>query len=140
MNFSEFRTYAETRMAAQWTATPVSFENTADSTSIRAAKDSKTPWVRFVIREGTGALDSIGAPSRLERQTGVLIASIFVAQGTGTQTPRTYADDVAAIWRGFFDEPCVHFLTPYVNVVGAADGWYQLNVLIPYQNNEYHEV
>lgn len=138
MTFDEFREYAETRIAAEWATTPISFENVTDSTVLKAAKDSKAPWVRFTIREGDGVLDTIGSNSRLERHAGVIFVSIFVAQGSGTETARGYARDIAAIFRGYFAEPCVHFRTPYVNVVGAADGWFQLNLLIPFENNEYY--
>ena len=138
MTFDEFRAYVEARMASEWSTTPISFENVTDSAALKAAKDSKSPWVRFVIREGDGALDTIGSDSRLERHAGIVFVSIFVAQGDGTETARSYAKDIAAIFRGYFAEPCVHFRTPYVNVVGAADGWFQLNLLIPFENNEYY--
>lgn len=136
MNFEEFREFAETKFNTDWTTTPIDWENAPDSAALTAAKGAKSPWVRFVIREGDGVLQTIGSPSRLDRYAGALIISVFVAQLTGTGTARTYADDIADIWRGYAGADCVKFRTPFMTVVGETDGWFQINVTVNFQNDK----
>ena len=98
--------------------------------------DIKKPWVRFIIREGNGVLQTIGSPSRCDRYAGVMIVQIFVAQKTGTGIPRGYADSISNIWKGFEGEPDVQFLTPSISIIGDLQGWFQINVNIPFSNDE----
>jgi len=137
MKFSEFRQFAESRIATEWTTTPIAFENAPDSDALIAAKNAKDAWVRFIIREGNGALQTIGAGSRLDRYSGALIMSVFVSQASGTRTAAVYADSLSDIWKGYSGQPCVRFGTPYFTVVGETDGWFQINVMVSFQNNEF---
>lgn len=123
-------------MAAEWSATPVAFENAPVFPALEAARDSKSPWVRFVIRDGDGSLQTVGSDSRLDRFAGVLITSVFVAQDTGTRQAASYADDISAIWKGYAGQSCVRFGTPSITVVGEANGWFQINVTVTFQNDE----
>jgi len=136
MNFEEFREFTETRMNTEWLTTPIAFENTPDSTALISAKNAKSPWIRFVIRDGDGRLQTIGSNSRLDRYAGVLLISIFVAQQIGTKLAREHADSIAAIWRGYSGASCVSFGTPFINIIGETDGWFQINVTVNFQNDE----
>ena len=135
MTFEEFRDFAETKFGTDWTSTPIEFENIPESTALVSAKESKSPWVRFTIRDGDGQRKTIGSDSPVNRYVGVIIVQIFVAQKTGTATARGYADDVAADWNGF-TQPCLEFRTPSIAVPGEIGGWFQINVSIPFQNDE----
>ena len=137
MTFEEFRAFVEGKMQTDWTATPIEFENVNDSAALTTAKNNKSPWIRFVIRSGDGNLQTIGSNSRLDRFAGNLIAQIFVAQKTGTAIARGYADDIADIWRGYAGQPCVQFYTPFSNEIGDNEGWFQINVNIPFLNDEF---
>lgn len=136
MTFKEFRIFAEVKMAADWLTTPIEFENLSESIALTAAKNNKTPWVRFLIRDGDGNLVTIGSGSRLDRYVGVLIIQIFVAQKTGTSTAAGYADTISNIWKGFNGQPCLQFFTPSINIVGENQGWSQINVNVTFQNDE----
>lgn len=137
MTFDEFRAFAETKIQTDWTATPIEFENATESDALKAAKDSKTPWIRFTIRDGGGELITVGSDSRLDRFVGLLIIQIFVAQKTGTGQARRYADQLSGFWKGYAGQPCVQILTPSINVIGENEGWFQINVNIPFQNDEF---
>lgn len=136
MNFEEFRTFAETKFQTDWAATPVEWENFPESAALTAAKNAKSPWVRFVIRDGSGARKTVGADSRVNRFAGSLIHQIFVAQKTGTAVARDYADAIAGIWDGFSGESDLEFRTPVITNVGDNSGWFQLNVEIGFLNDE----
>ena len=136
MNFEEFRAFAESKMETDFTSIPIEFENLTESAALVAAKNAKTPWSRFVIRDGDGNLITIGSDVRLDRFAGVMIAQVFVIQGSGTKAARGYADDISAIWKGFSGEPCLQFFTPAISVIGETSGWFQININIPFQNDE----
>ena len=136
MNFEEFRVFAETKFDTDWTASPIDWENVTESAALVAAKNAKSPWVRFVIRDGDGARMTIGAPSRVNRYAGVLIIQIFVAQNTRTATARGYADAAAAIWDSYAGEPDLEFGPASVTTVGENGGWFQVNATTPFKNDE----
>lgn len=136
MNFEEFREFTETKFDADWTLTPVEWENVPESDALLAAKEAKTPWVRFTIRDGDGDRQTIGSSSRLNRYVGALIVQVFVAQKTGTATARTYAGLIAAIWDGYAGEPCLEFGPASITVAGETEGWFQFNVTTPFKNDD----
>lgn len=136
MNFEEFRSFIEGRMQTEWTQTPIEFENVSESTALITAKDAKSPWVRVTIREGNGQLMTIGSDSRRDRYAGNIIIQIFIAQKIGTKTARDLADDIVSLWRGYTAQPCVQIWTPFITTVGDLNGWFQINVNIPFLNDE----
>ncbi len=136
MNFEEFRSFAESKINIDWTQTLIEFENVPESTALTTAKNNKTPWIRFIIRDGEGKRQTIGSNNPLFRYVGNIIVQIFVAQNTGTKTARELADAMTDIWRGYTGEPCLEFRTSNISVIGETEGWFQINVSIPFKNDE----
>lgn len=91
--YSAIRTYLE----AQWTATPLAWDNEAFDTPDDAA---------FVMVQITGDLwdqMTIGAGDRLDnrwQEEGELLLTVIVPTGTGSTTARTHAEALANIFRG----------------------------------------
>ena len=131
MNFEDIRSLIESKMATDWTTTPIEFENVEDSAALLAAKAANTPWIRVTIREGAASLISMAPASSCYRYPAVLFVQIFVKQGTGTATSRIYASAISDIWRGYFTNN-VEFKTPSGDVVGELNGWFQFNVEVPF--------
>ena len=136
MTFNEFRSFVEGKMETDWTVTPIEFQNVSESAALIAAKDAKTPWIRLTIVNGDGSQITIGSPSKCDRYAGNIIVQIFTGQKIGTKTGLVLADSVSVIWNGFTGEADVEIRTPSMNVIGELQGWFQINVTIPFLNDE----
>ena len=130
-------------MATDWSLTPIEYENVTESAALLAAKDAKESWIRVTIRDGDGQLTTIGSDSRRDRYVGVIIIQIFIPQKspastskTGTSAGRILAVAISDIWNGYTGQPCLQIRTPSMNTIGELSGWFQINVNIPFQNDE----
>lgn len=84
-------------LIAEWTTTPLAWENVA----FNAASQAPYVMVQMVGRIWDQA--SIGAGDRLQnrwREEGDLLLSVIVPTGTGSLTARTHAEALANIFRG----------------------------------------
>jgi hypothetical protein len=86
----------KTYLQSNWTSTPLRFEN----------ETFQLTGVPFVAVEMTGTLygqESIGANTQAQNrwdEEGVLWLHVNVLMGTGGSTPRTYAKQLADLFRG----------------------------------------
>ncbi len=118
------------RMQANWSATPIVWENTPSE---------PTPGTAFVFLEILNAdafQASIGAPtSRLYRHTGVIQAHVFTPVNKGTKDALQHADAIAAIFRGQTFSGVLCF-APRIGGGELADddgNWWRVTVSIPFQ-------
>ncbi len=131
LDFEDIRELVETKIETDWVTTPIEFENVPESTALIAAKESGLPWIRFILRNGTGSLISL-ATSKLYRTQALIMISVFTKQKTGTALNHTHASDLADIWRGFF-VPNISFRTPSEDTIGESGEWFQINLNVPFQ-------
>ncbi len=124
MSFESARQYIEEHFSSGWLDTSIAYENVSFS------PEEGTPWVRLTILDADSRQVSMGS-TKLYRNNGVIVVQIFVPENTGTGDARSMADQVAAIFRGtqFNGITC---RAPSPRRVGTANGWYQLNVSIPF--------
>ena len=94
-------------------------------------------WVRFNVLDGEGSWRSIGSPgSNLAGYVGVVVIQIFVPLLSGESTARDYADAAAAIFQGKgIGGIRFSLATAQVLNTSLADGWYQMNVSIPFRRD-----
>lgn len=115
------------------TRTPICWPN------VPFAPPDGTPWVRFNLIDGEARHASSGAPgANVVRHVGIVRIQVFVPTAQGEGTVRTLGDHVATLFRGA-SFAGYRFSPPYLEPApsGVADGWYQMNVTIPFSRDEY---
>lgn len=95
-----------------------------------------SPWCRFSITEGESQRTTFGANTNNVRHTGIIYIQIFTPSNTGDGVALQRADEAAGIFRKW----CGTNITcrdASIKVVGSTgDGWYQINVSIPFIRDE----
>lgn len=93
----------EDYLKANWTTTPIAFENKdqfEDGTPIPPPGD---PWIEVEMTGTVYGQQSIGAGVQAQNrwdEEGILFINVFVRGGTGSATARTYAKSLADLFRG----------------------------------------
>ena len=132
--FDGTRQAIESRLKANWTTTPIRFENVP-------FQETAAPYVALFILDGEGSEVSIGSPV-VRRWPTVIKIQVFVPEETGTKLARTYADSLGAIFdRAQFSAGSSGTLTcrvPSIVGVGVTNGWYQMNVTIPLKRDRQY--
>jgi hypothetical protein len=127
MGYEAEQVAIESRFESQWAGrTPVAYPN------VPFSKPNASPWVRLTVMSGSAFLAGI---PRYFRHPGVIDIQVFVPEGVGSKDALLLADQAAAVFRvaSFNGVVC---RTPYVVPAGTNDGWYQVNVSVPFQRDE----
>ena len=110
---------------------PVSWPNE----SFEVPNPPKT-YVRFSIANGDSKLMDIGSEIKTYRNIGIIYLSLFCPPNTGNGQIMIQADNMANIFRSWNGQS-VKCRTPSIKHIGTvSDGWYQVNVVIPFQRDE----
>lgn len=120
--------YIESRFTTNWgVTTPIRYGNDP-----RPAPTTGE-WVSLHVIPIDATRSTLGI--RNHRYNGIININIFVAKGTGTNRCRALADTASAIFRDieFNNIVC---RSPNITVVGDNDGFYQINVSVPYWKDE----
>jgi len=97
-------------------------------------------WVRLNIAEATARWASFGDPdNNTERNLGQVTVQIFVASGEGEGEALELADQARSVFRSWRDASSgVRFrVPPYARVIGVDKKWYQINVVAPFQFDDF---
>lgn len=125
--FDDARNAIESRLKANWTTTPIRFEEVP-------FKETASPYVALFVLDGEGQQISLGTPA-VRRWPAVIMVQVFVPQDTSTKPARVYADTIGAIFDGASFSAgasgTIRCRVPSIKPVGVTDGWYQVNVTIP---------
>ncbi len=134
MSFSDAAKAIESRLQTNWTTTPIKFENAPFT-------ETASAYVALFLRDGEGTQISLGTPA-LRRWPGVIIVQVFVPEDTATRVARGYADTIGAIYdRQQFSTDSSGVITcgvPSVQLIGTRDGWFQMNVSVPYHRDKQY--
>lgn len=88
-------TAVEARLRAQWITTPIFIDNEFDQ-----APQPPAPHVVLEFPGGAAQQVSVGAPGNNRfRETGAFMVHVMVPSGDGPVLARTYADQIAVIFR-----------------------------------------
>ena len=124
------------RFTSQWgVTTPVQEPN------VKFDAPETSPWVRLSIADADARWASMGAPgNNIERHLGQVTVSIFVPSGDGEGRALEYADQVKAIFRSWRDASTgVRFrVPPYARLIGVDGKWYQVNVVAPFEFDDFN--
>jgi len=122
------------RFENEWDdATPVQMPNVKFNTP-------DTEWVRLNVAQASSRWASFGDPdNNTERNLGQVMVQIFTPSGEGEGRGLELADQVRSIFRSWRDPASgVRFLVPpYARVIGVDKKWYQINVVAPFQFDDF---
>lgn len=90
-------------------------------------------WCRVTITGGVNHIASVG-DSPCVREVGTLIVQLFDRTNNGTQAIKSQADSLA-VHLGCHILGKLELLAPSIINVGADNGFYQINVSVPYRYN-----
>jgi len=125
MSIATARRDIELRMEANWATTRIAMANMPFTKPA-----SGESWVKIRVFEDRATRTNIGRDA-VHRYSGTIAVEIYVPQKTGTGTIRGYADTIAEIFRDqqFNGITCEE---ARVVPVGDFEGWYQMNVTVPF--------
>lgn len=127
--YASERAAIEKRVKDNWSTTPIVFDNVG-------FRPADSNYVSVAILNASANQLEINGASPKHRYTGIISIQIFTDANSGTQTARTYADTIAAIFRNqsfsHSDSGTITCRTPNAIRAGVVDGRYQLNLTVPY--------
>lgn len=125
----------EERLEAQWITAPATPRTPILWDNAPGEPPADNPWVRATLLPGQAEKIDLGVPGRY-RHPGVLDIQIFSPIQKGVRALTALADHMATIWRSVTVSGIV-FRTPSLYRVGdTTDGWFQMNVSVPYRWDE----
>ena len=134
MSYESERLDFETRFNTLWTAAypavPIAYANVAFD------PEPVNEFVDFYVIPGGSNGISVGTPTvPLIRYTGVAMAIIHTTINSGEQRGRQLSQTVIDGFRNlsFTNIIC---RSPYINIIGVVNKFYQVNVIIPFQRDE----
>ena len=125
MATSALRSTVEGRIQANWTTTPVAYDNTVFTVP-------KTAWIKVFIADNKAYPAELGNVVKRRRSIGVIFADVYAPVGKGSNEARVIADAFATLFRDF-KSASLTCDEPSVRTMGEKDGWYQMIVNIPYR-------
>ncbi len=131
--FDDERRAFEARLAANFTALPIRYENVPFN-------QPTTGWVAITVIPAGGDRISVGTTVKRHRYLGNLQIDIFVPEDSGTSTARGHADTIEAIFR---DQQfsagvsgTITCRTPTYVTGGVENGYYRAILTTPYQRDK----
>lgn len=89
----------ETRLAGNWSDTPVEWPNVEPGEDLRAAKDDGSPWLKLTVQSTVRDTASLGPDVRY-RTRGIIGLQINFSKGSGTREALKLAEKARAIFEG----------------------------------------
>ncbi|KRP80969.1 electron transfer flavoprotein subunit beta [Pseudomonas lactis] len=130
MTFEQIRNIVTTRMT-QWTGIPAA---SVDYPNPPKPFDpaGKAIWARLADVPGLSSAPEIGLTPCV-RRTGVIIIQLFVPSYKGTLAITRAADTLVQHFEFFSDSGFDCFAASAATLGDDGNGWYQVNVKIPYR-------
>lgn len=125
-DFADAESIIRQKFDTGWgTTTPIRWDNTDADLYPPDEKE----WVRLSIQPGAAA--QVAMPNDF-RHSGIIFVQVFVEKGIGEGRALDLADAAAAIFRGQSANG-ITYRAPSPSKAGPREGYYQINVSIPYQ-------
>ncbi|AXT65000.1 phage tail terminator-like protein [Klebsiella quasipneumoniae subsp. similipneumoniae] len=128
MTFTEIRNAVISRMAAQ---TAIASDAVDYPNGPVFDPSNRDIWARLTNIAGQAGATEIGDGPVVHR-TGLLIIQLFVPVGSGTLLISRTADKIRELFE-FQDDGRLSYFAVSCYDAGEADGWYQINLNIPYR-------
>lgn len=128
MTLTEIRNAVITRMTAQ---TAIAKSDVAYPNDPTFDPTGKAIWVRLTNLPGQAGTNEIGAGPVVHR-SGIVIVQLFVPAGSRSLLITQTADKIRELFE-FQDDSRLSYLAVSCYDAGETDGWYQVNLNIPYR-------
>lgn len=128
MTLTEIRNAVITRMTAQTAIAKSSVTYPNDPTFDPTGKPI---WARLTNLPGQARANEIGAGPVVQR-TGIVIVQLFVPAGSRSLLITETADRIRELFEFQDDGKLAYFAVSSYDA-GESDGWYQINLNIPYR-------
>jgi hypothetical protein len=125
VSFDALRQSIESRMADNWSETPVAYGNVPYN-------PTNASWVRLTVTTGLGDTLGMQGSTIYVRDTGVVSLQVFTKEGQGTKAGMALVDTFLPIFEHARFGGILTY-TGSVSVVGVQQGWHQINVTIPFR-------
>lgn len=120
----------QTKFRTSWgTTTPISWPN-VDFTPPDGS------WCRFSVNDGESGQIGLGSLPATIRYSGTIYIQIFTKQNIGTSAALTLADQAKLIFNNWCGTTVACYAARVKKVGNTTDGWYQVNVSIPFRRDE----
>lgn len=128
-------TYVElrTRYINGWTEPPTEYPNEKF-----IKPEPSALWARFHITDGSESQIDIGATQKSFRTHGVLTIQLFAPLNQGAIGILNMADTLAGVFRNWCGTTITCREASVRNIGNDGFGWYQVNVIIPFQTDVLH--
>lgn len=134
------------RLVANWTTTPIAFQNETFDPPTEPNSGAPSPWVFLEVIGNTSALNAVGAGSTQEwLYLGHILVHVFVPVNSGIAIAQQYAATIAEIFRAvqFYDATAGHAVrTGYGGEGPRTDGggtdaddgnWFRVTMMCPFE-------
>jgi len=119
----------ETALQVGWSETPIDWDN------VRFIPVKGQPYIRLQIEW----YDAAGAGPHRVRESGYVLISVFVPLSMGTRYQARMIDDLKTIFLNL-RVTGLQFKPSRVQRVGENRGWYQRNLIVPFDYNYCREI
>jgi hypothetical protein len=117
-------------------ATPVAYENE------KFTPPDDASFVKLFIKPDDAFQHEIGSTQVTFRQPGLIFVMVFSPADKGNNAALTLADQAAVIFRrqsSSFTDGRILYRAPSIKAIGITDeGYFHVNVVIPYIRDSYH--
>lgn len=130
MTFEQIRSIITTRMT-QWAGIPASsvdYPNPPQPFN----PAGKTIWARLADIPGLSSTPEVGLSPCVQR-TGIIVIQLFVPTYKGTMAITRAADTLVQHFEFFSQGSFDCFAASAVNLGDDGNGWYQINIQVPYR-------
>ena len=130
MSYDANRIAIQSHLQSGWTTTPILFDGAVPA-------QHQDEWIRLNIFDTSANQASIGGAAVKYRHNGLIVIEIYVenSEQTGSGKATRYGDTLAALFRGETVGDAL-FRSPVVRQIGRDEGWYRVNVEVPFQRDE----
>jgi len=136
-HWDDARIAIEKRVADNWTATPIRYWSSGVPFAVPA-----TAYIAVQIEEFDARQITLGTTPQTHRYFGQITIQVLVPERTGTKAAAGYCDTLDDLFRrqqfSHGNSGLFTCRTPQKREVGTRDGWYQVNLAIPYQRDKAH--
>lgn len=126
MSFEDVTHSSESTLST-WGEIPIGYDNVPE------LMPDDSAWCRTYVVDGDSFNIAIG--DACVRRTGLVVVQVFTPTQIGSTQARQYADSISSLFINKRDND-IQYYVPYVTRVGYVDKIYQLNVSIPFQQDD----
>ena len=136
-HWDDARIAIEKRLADNWATTPIQYWSSGVP-----FQTPTTAYIAITIEEFNGTQITLGGTPQLHRYFGIITLQVFVPERQGAKTAAGYCDTLDNLFRraqfSQGNSGLITCRTPQARMIGASDGWYQMNLAIEYHRDNVH--